>query len=234
MVKVGTSKLNRMQVKATLDLLAEFVMVSGVSPKNFVVISAYKPNVGYGNRILRNYPLLKDMPPLQTADSFHGREGDLSAVITGTKKGHSAGFVSNENRLNVMITRQKSALLIVGDMLATGPVEGNKMAVQTADKEAKKGKVTYETDGTFVFSKVRALRALIRMVHAMGRIYEPEALSEEESEARDVLLAAEEKKVRENEEAAERAHLIPEDLDSRDNGQSESLQVLEMEGLEFS
>lgn len=223
-----------MQVKATLDLLAEFVMLSGVSPKKFVVISAYKPNVGYGNRILRNYPILKDMPPLQTADSFHGREGDLSAVITGTKKGHSAGFVSKENRLNVMITRQKSALLIVGDMLATGPVEGDKKAVQKADKEAKNGKVTYETDGTPVFSKVRALRSLIRMVHAMGRIYEPQAVSEEESEARDALLAAEEKKAREEEEAAERAQRILKDLDNRKYGQSESLEELDEEAMDLS
>jgi predicted acyltransferase (DUF342 family) len=54
--KVGASKLNRMQVKATLDVLAEVVISKGVSAKKLVVIAAHKPNVEYGNTILRNYP----------------------------------------------------------------------------------------------------------------------------------------------------------------------------------
>ncbi|KAK3953790.1 hypothetical protein QBC32DRAFT_386934, partial [Pseudoneurospora amorphoporcata] len=98
---VGTSKLNRMQVKGALELLSDFVKCSpDVSPRDFVVISAHKPNVEYGNKILKHLPLLEDMPPLQSADSFQGREGSISVIITGTKEGVSAGFVSDENRLS--------------------------------------------------------------------------------------------------------------------------------------
>lgn len=39
-----------------------------------MVISAHKPNVDYGNRLLKSgLPHLCGMPPVQTADSFQGR-----------------------------------------------------------------------------------------------------------------------------------------------------------------
>ncbi|KAK3338966.1 hypothetical protein B0H65DRAFT_392681, partial [Neurospora tetraspora] len=50
-----------------------------------------------------------------TTNSFQGREGSISVVITGTKEGLSTGFVSDENRLNIILTRQKSGFLIVKD-----------------------------------------------------------------------------------------------------------------------
>jgi hypothetical protein len=138
------------------------------------------------------------MPPIQTADSFQGREGSISVIITGTKQGFSGGFVSDENRLNVMLTRQKSGLLIVGDKDVTGILEGPKKEVKDADKQAVKGKVYYEKTGEQVFSKVRALRAMLQELHGLGRIIEVHDSQEQEDAARE----AQEKKLAEEEKAA--------------------------------
>jgi hypothetical protein len=199
--QVGTSKLNRMQVKGALELLSDFVKRSNASPRDFVVISAHKPNVDYGNNILKHFPLLKDMPPLQSADSFQGREGSISVVITGTKDGYSAGWVSNENRLNVMLTRQKSGLLIVGDKNVTGKLEGSKKDLKNADQRVAKSKVSYTKDGEQVFSKVKALRDLLMYMKKNGRIIEIK--KEEKDNEEDEKLAEEEKKLAEEEKAAD-------------------------------
>jgi hypothetical protein len=193
-ISVGTSKLNRTQVKAGLKLLADFAKQSGVHPSNFVVISAHKPNVEYANRLLKAgaHPELGSMERVQTADSFQGREGAISVVILGTKEKISAGFVSNENRLNVMLTRQKSGLLIIGDKLVTGILEGTEKELTKADKEAAKGQVpSHTTTGEKVFSRVRALRSMLRELQTMGRIVELDSSKDEEEAGEEVLVAEE-------------------------------------------
>ena len=119
---VGTSKLNTVQVTLTLNLLSAFVKATSTNPSRIVIIAPYKPNVTYANSQLtqKRYPALQGIQPVQTADSFQGCEGDMAVVIFGTTARSGPGFTSDENRLNVMITRQRSALLLVGDMGVTG------------------------------------------------------------------------------------------------------------------
>ncbi|KAM0371192.1 hypothetical protein ACHAPK_005411 [Fusarium culmorum] len=65
----------------------------------------------------RQYEALEGMQPASTVDSFQGQENDVAVVIMGTpypKPG--PGFTCNPKRLNVMLSRQKSALVIVGDI----------------------------------------------------------------------------------------------------------------------
>lgn len=83
-IKVGTFKPNRMQVKGALELLRDSVKwFEGVSPREFFVISAYRPNVEYGNMLLKQgFQQQKFMPPIQTTNSSQGREGSISVVIT--------------------------------------------------------------------------------------------------------------------------------------------------------
>jgi superfamily I DNA and/or RNA helicase len=80
--------------------------------------------------------------PLQTVDSFQGKEGTLAFVILGTKSGQDAGFVTNDFRLNVMITRQKSGLIIVGDKLVTDKLSGGSKEMAKINTIAKKGTVS--------------------------------------------------------------------------------------------
>ncbi|KAK3386384.1 hypothetical protein B0T20DRAFT_491693, partial [Sordaria brevicollis] len=194
---VGLSRLNRLQVERGLELLSNFVKEhkSKVSPKDFVVISAHKPNVQFGNSILKRFPLLAEMPPLQTADSFQGREGSICVIITGTKLGTSAGWVANENRLNVMVTRQKSGLLVIGDKRVTGPLEGSSKEMTKADQKAKNTQVTVTTEGVVEYSNIRALRAVLEYMHGNGRIVEIKRGGGYQEEAEERRLAEEDKEL---------------------------------------
>jgi hypothetical protein len=125
--QVGTSRLNRTQILLTLRILSDFVDHAEVDAFNIVIIMPYKANVEWGNRQLASFPTLANMRPIQTADSFQGCQGDMAVVVFGTTAWSGPGFTSDENRLNVMITRQKSALLLVGDMGATARAGQRKM-----------------------------------------------------------------------------------------------------------
>ncbi|KAK4213863.1 hypothetical protein QBC37DRAFT_462964 [Rhypophila decipiens] len=119
----GKSKGNIDQIKAAFELLSEFNKHTSHNPANIVILP-YKANVEYRNGILRRYPSLAGMPQLQTADSFQGQEGTTVVVVFGTNKHVGLGFTSNKNRLNVMVTRQKRAFLLVGDKAVTGALAG--------------------------------------------------------------------------------------------------------------
>ncbi|KAL0471547.1 hypothetical protein QR685DRAFT_585174 [Neurospora intermedia] len=117
-------------------------------------------------------PHFRGMPPVQTADSFQGREGSISVVITGTRSGIIPGFVADENRLNVILTGQKSGLLIIGDKDVTAVIEGKPKEVQKVEKASKVGKVFYDTNGEKNHSKLKPLRDVIVWIHKKGRILE--------------------------------------------------------------
>ena len=64
------------------------------------------------------------MAPFKTVDSFQGLKGDITVVIFGTTQYTGPGFTSQKNRLNIMLTRQKSILLLIGNMDVAGPLTG--------------------------------------------------------------------------------------------------------------
>ncbi|KAI6774497.1 hypothetical protein HG531_001346 [Fusarium graminearum] len=65
----------------------------------------------------RQYEALQEMQPASTVDSFQGQENDVVVVIMGTAHPKPGpGFTCNPKRLKVMLSRQKSALVIVGDI----------------------------------------------------------------------------------------------------------------------
>ena len=70
-----------------------------------------------------------------------------------------ARFTSNVNRLNVMITRQRSCLVLVGDMDVTGPLSG--AGADKADKEATKSSRSYDQGGVSYF-RPRMLRGILK------------------------------------------------------------------------
>ncbi|RKU42616.1 hypothetical protein DL546_005500 [Coniochaeta pulveracea] len=101
-----------------------------------------------------------------------------------------------------MITRQKLALLIVGDKEVTGVLEGTAKQPKDADKYASQGKRTFDADGSLSFGKAKSLRAMLKWLQKNGRICEMFATQEEEAaaaEADEAQLAEEEKKATEEE-----------------------------------
>ncbi|PON25349.1 hypothetical protein TGAM01_v205643 [Trichoderma gamsii] len=63
------------------------------------------------------------MPAAATVNSFQGREADIMVVILRTTKEVGPGFTVDKNRLNVMLSRQKSGLLVFGDLYVLGKVD---------------------------------------------------------------------------------------------------------------
>ncbi|EHK15922.1 uncharacterized protein TRIVIDRAFT_9480, partial [Trichoderma virens Gv29-8] len=63
------------------------------------------------------YEALKGIPPPSTVDSFQGQENDIVIVVMGTAHPKPGpGFTSHEQRLNVMLTRHRCGLVVVGDI----------------------------------------------------------------------------------------------------------------------
>ncbi|KAK6715305.1 hypothetical protein SNK04_006238 [Fusarium graminearum] len=113
------SKMSKDQVKIALDLLVEAVKAKNVDVSRVVCITPYAANVGLIEKMRkgRQYEALEGMQPASTVDSFQGQENDVAIVIMGTAHPRPGpGFTCNPKRLNVMLSRQKSALVIVGDI----------------------------------------------------------------------------------------------------------------------
>ncbi|KAH8680355.1 AAA domain-containing protein [Ilyonectria robusta] len=125
------------KVKIALDILSSFVKQKQVDPTQLVMITPYKANVEVINKMRQQpgYENLGSMQPAATVESFQGREGDIAIIIMATTKAVGPGFTTDEQRLNVMLSRQRSGLLIVGDINTTGDLKG-----KGKDKGKGKGK----------------------------------------------------------------------------------------------
>lgn len=80
-------------------------------PTRIIVIKPYRAQVKLLKETLkcpRNCTL-----DISTVDSFQGQEGDV--VILSTVRTHKIGFVDDQQRLNVAITRPKRVLRVFGD-----------------------------------------------------------------------------------------------------------------------
>lgn len=108
----GASKSNEGQAEVVQDVISLLVAGENEVSKNLTitVLSPYSKQVLY----LKNS--LRPPTPCYTIDSFQGRESDI--IIFSTVRCNAAGdigFVEDKRRLNVMWTRAKLAVIIVGD-----------------------------------------------------------------------------------------------------------------------
>jgi superfamily I DNA and/or RNA helicase len=89
------------------------------------IISPYAANVQLVGQMVKQpeYSALRAMPPASTVDGYQGREADIVVVVVGTTSASGPGFTSDAQRLNVMFTRQRCGLVIVGDLNVCGPVD---------------------------------------------------------------------------------------------------------------
>ncbi|OPB40625.1 hypothetical protein A0O28_0007050 [Trichoderma guizhouense] len=129
--RVGAKK-NPDQVDNALDLLCDFVRIRGIDASRLAIITPYRANVkliaGRRKAAAARYALLSAMRPAETVDSSQSCEADIVVAILGTTEAVGPGFTTDEHRFNVMLSRQKSGLLIFGDINVLGsgaPGEGN-------------------------------------------------------------------------------------------------------------
>ncbi len=80
------------------------------------IISPYKAQIKEMRRALDTSELPKAMSrqiEVNTVDGFQGREKDV--IIFSCVRTHGIGFLQDERRLNVAITRAKHACVLVGN-----------------------------------------------------------------------------------------------------------------------
>ncbi|KAK4065102.1 uncharacterized protein Triagg1_8738 [Trichoderma aggressivum f. europaeum] len=142
------------QVKDALDLLCDFVRSRGINASRLAIITPYRANVKLiaDQRKAARYAPLSAMRPAETVDSSQGCEADIVVAILGTTEAVGPGFTTDEHRFNVMLSRQKSGLLIFGDINVLGPV-GVPLGV-----------------GSEHYTKARMMHKVLRNLHHRGRV----------------------------------------------------------------
>ncbi|KAM0524166.1 hypothetical protein ACHAPE_001427 [Trichoderma viride] len=139
---VTKSKRNQEQVNRALKFLSELVKNTDIPASSIGVISPYKANVELFERCRKDSQHsapLSGMPAAATVDSFQGREADIMVVILGTTEQVGPGFTVDKNRLNVMFSRQKSGLLVFGDMGVMSRVEEKKAPPKASTRGRGRG-----------------------------------------------------------------------------------------------
>ncbi|RLN05787.1 hypothetical protein BBO99_00002835 [Phytophthora kernoviae] len=115
----GTSYLNRTEASNVEKIVTTFLK-AGVMPSQIGVVTPYEGQRAYVvSYMQRNGPmrsqLYKDVE-VASVDSFQGREKDLiilSCVRSNENQG--IGFLSDQRRLNVALTRAKYGVIVLGN-----------------------------------------------------------------------------------------------------------------------
>lgn len=142
-VTATKSKRSTDQVRIALDFAVKFVVEKSVDPASVTILSPYEANVTLidGLRKKDRYAALHGMPRSSTIDGFQGQENDIVIVVMGTKAVHPGpGFTKDSKRLNVLLTRQRSGLVIIGDIHVAGRMkqqDWGKRAPSQADTESE-------------------------------------------------------------------------------------------------
>eukprot|EP01023_Acetabularia_acetabulum_P019512 TRINITY_DN19953_c0_g1_i1.p1 TRINITY_DN19953_c0_g1~~TRINITY_DN19953_c0_g1_i1.p1 ORF type:complete len:785 (-),score=164.49 TRINITY_DN19953_c0_g1_i1:160-2514(-) len=133
----GVSKYNPDEIEFILMLFRKmFTSYDDIKKRASVAfISPYRAQVKALKQAMEEHmgEDISKLVDVNTIDGFQGREKDLvifSAVRTQTKK--SIGFVADERRLNVAITRARSALLLVGHVKALSQDENWNALIQNS------------------------------------------------------------------------------------------------------
>lgn len=106
-MRSGTSLMNPREAGVVVDLVKK--LLSTHSAEKICVITPYKQQV----YLLRS--LLCGSVEIDSVDAFQGREKDIVVFNAVRSSGNSVGFLADQKRLNVAITRAKNFLYIVGN-----------------------------------------------------------------------------------------------------------------------
>lgn len=174
--KLTGSKVCPDQVKLALDFVRDFLWTTEVDGSRVRLLAPYAANVGLINRMVKKseYALLSSMEPAMTIESFQGRETDIAVVVFGTAHPSSGpGFTGNEQRLNVMLSRQRCGLVMFGDINVTGEIndkggKGGKAKAKVGKNAAKFRVLGISGETSYV--KAVALKALNQHWFDQGRV----------------------------------------------------------------
>ncbi|SPO01611.1 uncharacterized protein DNG_04284 [Cephalotrichum gorgonifer] len=152
------------QVDVAMDFIAGLVKEGIKADKIITLICPYAANVLHAEYRRRDSykELLADMPAVSTIDSYQGKENDIIVVVFGTNKRYGVGFTGQRNRLNVLLTRARCGLVLVGDLDA---VPKAKAKVKGGDKQTDIG-----PNGETVFVSIGSIRNIYNELVESGRV----------------------------------------------------------------
>lgn len=87
---------------------------AGIEEGNLAIITPYKAQVHLLTQLIQKVnPYIADKIDINTVDAFQGQEKDI--VIISVVRSDKIGFINDERRLNVALTRAKFACVIFGN-----------------------------------------------------------------------------------------------------------------------
>ncbi|KAI9166633.1 ATP-dependent helicase [Paramyrothecium foliicola] len=107
------------QCEVALDLADAFVRHMEIDASTIIMLAPYNANVACIRKLRRSskYSAIAAMPKATTIDGFQGGEGDIIIAVMGTAHPQfGPGFTADTQRLNVLLTRQKAGLVVIGDI----------------------------------------------------------------------------------------------------------------------
>lgn len=116
--KEGTSYINPAEAEKVISVLNQLQIGIQVNVENAGVVTPYIGQVNYIKRILRDRPACGAYKNIEVSsvDGFQGREKDaiIFSAVRANKLG-KVGFLDDWRRLNVMLTRAKRAMIVIGN-----------------------------------------------------------------------------------------------------------------------
>lgn len=116
--EVGTSLKNEGELRI-LDNYVKNIMQNGINGEKVTVndIGIISPYRGQRDRIIETFQYRAELSNIEvgTVDSFQGKEKKIIILSTVRSQTRHVGFLRNEKRLNVALTRAKCLLIIIGN-----------------------------------------------------------------------------------------------------------------------
>lgn len=112
---VSKSRYNARAIECMVKWLQTFIGEVGVPADRIAAITPYRANLRHIRSRLNAEPILQGIE-VSTIDSFQGREADIILLCLAVDKESGPGFTAHPQRLNVAITRHKTALFVFGDI----------------------------------------------------------------------------------------------------------------------
>jgi len=143
------SKYNNGECDLVVQVLKELISY-GVQKSDIGVITPYNAQVNLIKKSVRHSPELYTQTSLEgqnkianieisTVDGFQGREKEVIVIsMVRSNPKHEIGFLSNERRMNVAVTRAKRLCILIGD---SGTVNKNAFLKGLVDYFREKGGV---------------------------------------------------------------------------------------------
>lgn len=95
--------------------LADYLVLQGYSKKDITILVPYSEQLKYMLGAAKRYPLLKGLEIL-TIDTYAGHENTIILLSLVRSQSAGIGFLSNNNKIIVALSRAKSGLYIIGNM----------------------------------------------------------------------------------------------------------------------